>query len=149
MNDEIKQHNGIDVVPISHNILAIADGYVISSYYDEEISGEYIIIEHNISGTIYRSSYLHLKENSRVVNVGEKVYQGQQIGLMGNTGKSTGPHLHFGLQKYNAFTKELEYTNPTSIITNNILSRNINLYNYSTNSYDNIFNQNNYEDLLN
>ncbi len=149
MTDEIKQHNGIDVVPISHNILAIADGYVISSFYDEGNSGEYIILEHNISGTIFRSSYLHLKKNSRIVEVGDKVLQGQQIGVMGSTGKSTGPHLHLGLQKYNAFKKEFEYTSPTLIITNNQLPRNINLFNYSTNKYDNLFNQNNYEVLLN
>ncbi len=128
-------HNGIDVVPISSNIVAIANGKVVSSAYDPDGSGEYVVIEHIISGTTYRSGYYHMKENSRVVKVGDQVSQGQQIGIMGTTGYSTGVHLHFVLQEYNAKTKKFEYSDPTSIINNKIVAKTLNLYDYTYNKF--------------
>ena len=49
---------------------------------------------------------------------------------MGNTGYSTGMHLHFVLQEYNPKENKFEYIDPTSIIKNKILAPNINLYDY-------------------
>ncbi|MCI8445908.1 MAG: M23 family metallopeptidase [Bacilli bacterium] len=128
---EISFHNGIDVVPTSSNIVAIADGIVVASEV-QDMGGESVIIEHKISGQVYRSSYHHLKENSRVVNVGDQVKQGQQVGIMGSTGYVTGTHLHFSLQKFNTKEQKFEYTDPTIVIKNKISAKEYNLFDYST-----------------
>ena len=93
------------------------------------------MIEHTVDNTKYRSSYWHLKENSRVVKTGEEVKQGQQIGVMGNTGYSTGTHLHFALEKYNSITEEYEYIDPSGIIKSSESCSNCNLYDYKKNEY--------------
>ena len=75
--------------PIGTPIYASDGGTVITSGY----SGAYgmcIDIDH---GNGYVTKYGHCSK--LLVNVGEKVYQGQQIALMGSTGRSTGSHLHF------------------------------------------------------
>ena len=86
-------HNGIDLVNGNPNtpILASGDGQVVqagSNYYDWY--GNYTVIKH--ADGMY-TGYAH---QSRVdVAVGQNVKQGQQIGLMGTTGPSTGEHCHF------------------------------------------------------
>jgi murein DD-endopeptidase MepM/ murein hydrolase activator NlpD len=56
--------------------------------------GNYIVIDH---GNGFQTLYAHL---SRIfVNVGDSVAQGTVIGLVGNTGNSTGPHLHFEIRQ--------------------------------------------------
>ena len=135
ISSEIKTHNGVDVVPHgTTDILAVGDGVVVSSDIDSQ-GAEYVIIEHNFGGTKYRTGYWHLKENSRCVKVGDNVKQGQQIGIMGSTGYSTGPHLHLFLQEYDSSKKSFEYKDPINIIKNKILPESVNLYNYDTNSY--------------
>lgn len=57
--------------------------------------GNYIIIDH-LNGEF--SFMLHLKKNSIIVTLGDTVKRGQQVGLAGNSGNSTGPHLHYHLQ---------------------------------------------------
>ena len=54
--------------------------------------GKYIRIRHN---SIYKTAYAHLSKFGRGVKVGKKVRQGQIIGYVGSTGRSTGPHLHY------------------------------------------------------
>ncbi len=54
----------------------------------------HIYIQHS-DGTL--ATYLHLTENGALVDKGEQVTQGQKIGLSGDTGRSTGPHLHFSV----------------------------------------------------
>lgn len=150
ISNEEKFHSGIDVVPTSLNIVAVADGTVITSAYDPDSAGEYVIIEHKLSGTTYRTGYYHLQENSRVVKTGEQIKQGQQIGIMGSTGYSTGVHLHFVLQEYNSKTKNFDYTDPTSIIKNKILAKSFNLYDYTNNRFNTPFdNKNLYDNVPN
>ena len=55
----------------------------------------YVIIDH---GNGYRTLYAHMLNNSIVVKPGQKVSQGQKLGIMGSTGRSTGPHLHFEIK---------------------------------------------------
>lgn len=133
-DEEDSMHNGIDVVPTSDNIVAIADGKVVSSGIDE-YEAEYIKIEHTIDNEKYRSSYWHLKEDSRVVKKDDEVKQGWQIGLMGSTGYATGKHLHFALEKYNTITEEYEYIDPSIIIKNSDVCSNCNLYDYDYEEY--------------
>ena len=54
--------------------------------------GKYIRIRHN---STYKTAYAHLSKFGRGVKVGKKVRQGQIIGYVGSTGRSTGPHLHY------------------------------------------------------
>lgn len=86
-------HSGTDIsAPAGSKIMAIEDGIIISTGYHVD-AGNYIKIRH--SNGMY-SRYLHLSKIS--VSQGEKVVQGQTIGLVGSTGKSTGPHLHLEIR---------------------------------------------------
>ena len=57
------------------------------------------MIVHTIDGVTWETVYAHMRSGSRTVNVGDYVTQGQTIGVMGNTGDSSGQHLHFELHK--------------------------------------------------
>lgn len=92
-------HHGVDIAEGGyHPIYAVASGTVTKSYTSTSY-GECIMIKHSINGQIWESVYAHMKAGTRTVFVGDKVKQGQQIGIMGNTGHSTGQHLHFELHK--------------------------------------------------
>ena len=85
-------HKGLDIsVPAGTSVLAAKDGKVVIAQYSAT-AGNYIGISHG--GGVY-TYYMH---NSRLlVKVGDKVKQGQVISKSGNTGVSTGPHLHFAV----------------------------------------------------
>lgn len=86
----ISPHSGVDfAVPVGTPVLSVGDGEVIISKYSK-IAGNYVCIKHNNQCV---TRYMHL--NKVLVKLGQKVIQGQQIALSGNTGRSTGPHLHF------------------------------------------------------
>jgi murein DD-endopeptidase MepM/ murein hydrolase activator NlpD len=90
---EEKFHNGIDIaLPEGTEILACSTGTVIQSYVSES-AGNYVVIEDD---TGYTCHYMHLE--SRSVALGELVQYGDVIGKLGNTGNSTGPHLHLGIK---------------------------------------------------
>lgn len=90
-----KYHLGIDIKSSDKSILAVADGVVTSAKNTgKNANGNCIVIEHTLSnGTKVYSAYAHL--DSMSVKSGTKVKAGKKIGVMGNTGNSTGPHLHF------------------------------------------------------
>ncbi|WP_457770705.1 XkdQ/YqbQ family protein [Priestia megaterium] len=100
VTSEMKQrwgraHEGLDIAkPGTVPIKAAASGTVSKSYVSASY-GEVIFIVHNINGKTYETVYGHMRKGSRRFKVGDKVAQGTQIGLMGNTGRSTGQHLHF------------------------------------------------------
>ncbi|MGM7702895.1 murein hydrolase activator EnvC family protein [Pseudalkalibacillus sp. Hm43] len=90
-------HAGIDIarggtVPV----VASAAGTVIKSYYSSSY-GNVVFIAHYLNGQTYTSVYAHLRD--RHVGNGASVEKGQQIGIMGNTGRSTGQHLHFEIHR--------------------------------------------------
>ena len=94
-------HNGLDMVSSRYGtdyIIAYQDGTVealrnaISGVDRVNTSGNYIYIKH--AGG-YQTRYLHLKKDTLTVKVGQAVNKGDVIAYMGNTGKSTGSHLHF------------------------------------------------------
>lgn len=87
-----KMHQGVDLrCSEGTPVYAVDDGIVAVSKYTGTGSGEYITLKHNG----YYSFYCHL--DHRCVVKGQKVKAGDLIGRSGNTGISTGPHLHFGL----------------------------------------------------
>ena len=84
-------HSGTDyAAPIGTPTVAIADGIVEIVHSDMFLSGKTILINH---GYGLFSSYSHLNEIK--VKMGEKIKKGDIVGTVGNTGRSTGPHLHF------------------------------------------------------
>lgn len=94
-------HDGVDFLPGDGTpVSAIADGVVITSTDDGGGLGVWIEVEHNIGGEIITSFYAHMAYGSRLVSVGDRVSAGQQIGSVGSSGQSTGPHLH--LEMYGA-----------------------------------------------
>ena len=92
-------HHGIDLAPeipgtTGVPIFACQDGIVKQAGF-RDISGYYIVIEHTADS--YTSSYLHLASGSLLVSVNDVVVSGQQIGVMGASGRVTGIHLDFGV----------------------------------------------------
>lgn len=94
---KIHGHNGVDIAgPVGTPILASAAGTVIINRMNGAWNGgygNYVVISHP-NGT--QTLYAHML--SSVVKVGEMVAKGEKIGAMGNTGLSTGPHLHFEIR---------------------------------------------------
>ena len=83
-------HSGVDISGNSKDpIYAAADGIVSEASYDSAY-GNHVIIKH-ASGV--STLYGHMKKY--LVKKGQLVKQGDQIGLLGSTGRSTGPHLHY------------------------------------------------------
>ena len=108
-------HNGIDISGRGNPIFSVAEGTVIAKYggvCGNSYSscgggwGNWVAIKHN-SGHV--SMYAHLS-GSASVSVGQSVSQGQTIGNIGNSGFSTGPHLHFSI--YDSF-KITQNSNPS------------------------------------
>ena len=86
-----KYHFGIDLkAPKGTPVKATADGTVIEVEEQPEGYGKFIVIEHDNN---YRTRYAQL--SAFKVSVGSKVKQGNIIGLVGSSGRSTGPHLHY------------------------------------------------------
>lgn len=72
-----------------------SSGTVNDNINDSNLAGNYILIDH-FNGEY--SLLAHLKKGSVVVHIGDIVAKGQEIGQAGNSGNSTGPHLHYHLQ---------------------------------------------------
>lgn len=109
-------HHGIDYAQAgTHDIYAVADGTVSRSYTSSSY-GECIMIVHNIGGQAWESVYAHLRAGSRRVREGQKVKQGQVIGIMGNTGRSSGQHLHFELHKGRWNVNKTNAVNPENYV---------------------------------
>ncbi|NLV23754.1 MAG: peptidoglycan DD-metalloendopeptidase family protein [Deltaproteobacteria bacterium] len=88
----IAPHNGVDFpMPVGTPIVATGDGRV-TRVEKHPFAGRYVEISH---GSQYTTRYLHL--HRIYVKRGQAVQRGQRIALSGNSGRSTGPHLHFEL----------------------------------------------------
>lgn len=88
-----RRHLGIDIPGNRHNIVAAADGVVVLSGWQRGY-GNTIVVDH---GNGYKTRYAHASK--LLVGAGAHVSQGQAIMISGNTGRSTGPHLHFEILK--------------------------------------------------
>jgi murein DD-endopeptidase MepM/ murein hydrolase activator NlpD len=88
-------HPGIDfgMLMRADDVSAVADGVVKYKQFDAGGYGYYLVIEHDG----YCSLYAHLRD--RIVNIGDKVTEGQKIAVKGTSGSSTGIHLHFEIRE--------------------------------------------------
>ncbi|WP_420844812.1 peptidoglycan DD-metalloendopeptidase family protein [Limnobaculum eriocheiris] len=85
-------HEGIDFsMPIGSTVVSTGEGEVVTAKYSPS-AGNYIVIRHKNS---YETYYMHLSK--LLVEPGQRVSRGQKIALSGNTGRSTGAHLHYEL----------------------------------------------------
>lgn len=97
-------HNGIDMkAKEGVSVLATAGGKVLKAT-NEEGWGNLVVIGH---GDGYESWYAHLKEFN--IETGQEIIKGQEIGQVGNTGYSTGPHLHFEIRLEGKCVNPLDY----------------------------------------
>jgi len=102
-------HFGVDyVAPIGTPVHSVSDG-IISFAGDGGPSGNLIRIKHNSS---LISSYCHLKDFGRGIKVGTEVKQGQIIGSVGMSGRTTGPHLDFQIKKNGKPINPLKFKSP-------------------------------------
>ena len=86
-------HNGVDIgLPAGSEIRASLPGRV-SCACQDAVSGRYVVVDH---GDALASVYCHASE--LLVQTGDEVEQGQLVALAGSTGRSTGPHLHYGMR---------------------------------------------------
>ena len=112
-NDQPRSpHSGADYsAPSDATVFAVADGSVALSG-EFFFSGRSLFIDHG-DGLI--SMYFHLNEME--VDEGEAVRRGQRIGRVGQTGRATGPHLHFGLRWRGARVDPAVLLAPTELVT--------------------------------
>lgn len=97
-------HNGVDLAsPSGSDILAAYDGTVVSAAYNASM-GNYIMINHG-DGLI--TIYMHASK--LYVSEGDDVKRGQRIALVGSTGRSTGPHLHFSVREDGTYVSPWNY----------------------------------------
>lgn len=91
-----KQHDGIDIGGSVNGQAAdsIGGGKVTEVGYDENGYGNYVVVDH---GNGYTSLYGHLQKAT--VKQGDTISAGQQVGVIGSTGNSSGPHLHLRVHK--------------------------------------------------
>ncbi len=102
-----QMHRGMDIASRTGTpIIATADGKVVTTSTDSGM-GKYIVIDH---GYGFRTRYGHLSQFK--VKNGQKVKRGDVVALMGSTGYSTGPHLHYEIIRNGKFH------NPTKFILN-------------------------------
>lgn len=92
-------HRGIDIGgnPTGTKIYASAAGRVTNIVRNGREVGNAVYIQHTVKGKKYRTVYMHM--NSINVKIGDIVTITTVVGTVGNTGKSTGAHLHFGIIK--------------------------------------------------
>ena len=90
-----KMHDGVDFgANCGTPVYAAESGTAALAGYKSSASGNAVVIDH---GNGVETEYYHLSSVS--VSAGDTIEKGQQVGTVGSTGRSTGCHLHFGLQK--------------------------------------------------
>ena len=107
-----KQHDGIDYgAPIGTPFWAVADG-VVEEARASSSAGNMLVVRH-MAG--YETEYFHLSRFADGVRPGMRVKQHQIIGFVGTTGRSTGPHLHFGMKKGGAHVDPSKQSFPSAV----------------------------------
>lgn len=100
-----KMHTGIDLTaPTGTAVYVTGDGVVVNAGYTPGGYGNKIIVDHGFG---LKTLYGHL--SSIIVKVGQRVKRGERIGTVGNTGRSTAPHLHYEVRKNNKTENPVNY----------------------------------------
>ncbi|AJQ93259.1 peptidoglycan DD-metalloendopeptidase family protein [Gynuella sunshinyii] len=106
---QLMPHYGVDfAMPVGTPVLSVGDG-IVTRTANHPYAGKYVEIEH--PGP-FKTRYLHLSKI--LVKRGQRIKRGDKIALSGNTGRTTGPHLHFELQINNRPVNPLTAKIPTS-----------------------------------
>jgi murein DD-endopeptidase MepM/ murein hydrolase activator NlpD len=106
---KVRPHTGVDyAAPKGTPVMSIGDGVVTSRKY-EGAGGHTVRIRHN---SVYSTAYLHLSGYAKGLVVGKRVRQGEVIGYVGSTGRSTGPHLDFRVWKNGTPINPLKMESP-------------------------------------
>ena len=113
-----KMHNGADLRANYEKVYAVLDGIVTEAGWDSRGGGNYIKIRHSSS---FVTSYMHLSEI--YYKAGELVKAGFIIAKSGNSGNSTGAHLHFSVTENGKFINPIQFLNDL-INANNLIANN-------------------------
>ena len=106
---KVQPHTGVDyAAPAGTPVMSIGDGVVTSVKY-EGAGGNTVRIRHN---SVYSTAYLHLSKYAKGLKAGQRVRQGEVIGYVGSTGRSTGPHLDFRVWKNGTPINPLKMDSP-------------------------------------
>ena len=106
---KVQPHTGVDyAAPKGTPVMTIGDGVVVSAKY-EGAGGNTVRIRHN---SVYTTAYLHLSKYAKGLKAGQRVRQGEVIGYVGSTGRSTGPHLDFRVWKNGSPINPLKMESP-------------------------------------
>lgn len=99
-----KFHNGVDMAaPKGTDILAAFSGEVVAATYNSTM-GNYVMMNH---GNGFYTIYMHASK--LCVSPGQIIIEGDKIAEVGSTGRSTGPHLHFGVRKNGEYVNPMDY----------------------------------------
>lgn len=109
-----KFHSGVDFQANNNYVFAVLDGTVSDAGHSNG-AGNYIKVRHGD----FETSYLHLSKT--FFSYGDIIYAGDIIAVSGNTGKSTGPHLHFAVKENGKYINPIRFLNDL-IQTNNALA---------------------------
>jgi murein DD-endopeptidase MepM/ murein hydrolase activator NlpD len=111
-----KFHSGVDLAAHYENVYSVLDGIVTETGWDQQGGGNYIEIKHF---NRFETAYLHLSE--MYYKAGELVKAGFIIGKSGNSGNSTGPHLHFSVKEFGQSINPSHFLNDL-IKANNLIA---------------------------
>ncbi len=101
----VRDHQGVDYgAPTGTPVQSVADGVITFSGW-KGANGKLVAVRHSGGFETY---YAHLSEITKGITAGKRVTRGQLIGKVGTTGRSTGPHLHFGMKKNSKYVDPLK-----------------------------------------
>ncbi len=116
-NAKTEFHAGIDIRAVTRKVdgdevYAALDGTVTAVVLDHKSGGNIITILSSIDENKIKVKYMHLQDDSIVVEKGDMVVAGEVIANMGSTGRSTGTHLHFQVEVYSEETEKWVAVDP-------------------------------------
>lgn len=100
-----KMHTGIDLTaPTGTSVFATGNGVVVEAEYSPDGYGKRVLVDHGFG---FKTLYAHLHDIR--VRKGQKIRRGEIVGTVGNTGRSTAPHLHYEVRRNNHTENPVNY----------------------------------------